>query len=114
MYVDDVDLDHNDGDYGHLPSMEPMYIDHVGVDDDGDVIELWGWCRWSPSERGAHVNVDALSGEQADDTRAKVAATWQAGEMKRLVRKGDKMIKRYQPRGEKQLGNLQCFHICHL
>ena len=38
--MDDVDLDHNDGDYGHLPSMEPMYIDHVGVDDDGDVIKL--------------------------------------------------------------------------
>ena len=37
--MDDVDLDHNDSDYGHLPSMEPMYIDHVGVDDDGDVIE---------------------------------------------------------------------------
>ena len=47
MYEDDVDLDHNGGDGGHLLSVEPMYmyivhVDHVGDDDDGDVIECMG------------------------------------------------------------------------
>ena len=40
MYEDDVDLDHNGGDGGHLLSVEPIvHVDHVGDDDDGDVIE---------------------------------------------------------------------------